>query len=384
MPDMPRTRVLHILRQLTFGGVESWLSGIVAHLDRDRFQLDVLLHSSDPGALDEQFRSRGVGLFHEQGHRNLPSYARRVRRVMARYDVVHSHVHTYSGLILRWAEQACVPVRIAHSHTCPPPPARGNLPRLAYMEIMRELIRRHATLGLAASRAAADSLIGQDWERDTRWMLFPTAIDLQPFLEPAAVLPAGNELGIPPGREVVFHAGSFRPAKNHRFLLDVFASLLEKRPRAHLVLVGDGPLRLELETRASSLGLAGRVHFLGRRDDVPRLLRGIADLAVFPSQYEGFGLFAVEAQAAGVPVLITDRISRDVVLPGANVVRRSPADAPADWAADAAELLAGGRRGLSDATRDYLETSGINIINSTARLQAIYAAAVAGKPPPTR
>ena len=138
----------------------------------------------------------------------------------------------------------------------------------------------------------------------------------------------------------VGHVGRFMAQKNHTFLLDAFAEVAARRPDAVLLLVGAGELRSFVECRAAERGLAGRVRFLGQRDDVERLYQAF-DAFALPSLYEGLGLVGVEAQRAGLPCLLSDAITREVDVTG--TVRFLPIDEPSAWADALCALRAGER-----------------------------------------
>ena len=138
--------------------------------------------------------------------------------------------------------------------------------------------------------------------------------------------------GIAPSALVVGHVGRFSPVKNHAFVLDVFVETLKLRPDAVLILVGDGELRVETERRAEVLGISSNVHFLGMRSDVADLMQAM-DVFFMPSRYEGLPLVLVEAQASGLPCVISASIPVDCDLRGSSITRLS-LDAPvAEWAA---------------------------------------------------
>ena len=119
-----------------------------------------------------------------------------------------------------------------------------------------------------------------------------------------------KELNIPSESFVVGHIGRFNAVKNHTFLLDVFSKLKEQQQNALLLLVGDGDLREEMEKKASDLGLTDCVIFTGIRSDVPDLLQ-VMDRFVFPSLYEGLPVTLIEAQAAGLPCIVSDSVSAE-------------------------------------------------------------------------
>src|SRR5690606_26173058 len=115
---------------------------------------------------------------------------------------------------------------------------------------------RYATAGLACSREAAVSLYGASWESDSRWSIHYCGIDLRPFEAAVDRTIVRSEFGLAPENLVWGHVGSFREVKNHRFLLNVFAAAYRQETRLRLLLVGDGPLRREMEQLARSLSIA--------------------------------------------------------------------------------------------------------------------------------
>ena len=135
---------------------------------------------------------------------------------------------------------------------------------------------------------------------------------------------------------VVGHVGRLQYQKNQTFLLDAFRHLHEREEKARLVLVGDGPDLTELEAKAVTLGIEREVLFLGNRDDVNRLLQAF-DLFVMPSHFEGFGMAALEAQAAGLPCLLSDSVPRETKL--TRNVEFIPAEDPAIWAEHMLNML---------------------------------------------
>jgi glycosyltransferase EpsF len=107
--------------------------------------------------------------------------------------------------------------------------------------------------------------------------------------------------------------GRFEVPKNHRFLVEIFGSLAARLPTARLVLVGDGPLRPQIEQFVRAKGLENHVFFLGVRADVPEIM-GCLDVFLFPSLWEGIPLTLLEAQAAGVSCVVSNVISDEADL----------------------------------------------------------------------
>lgn len=380
-------RILHVVGGMNPGGVETWLMHVLRRIDRERFRMDFLVHTTTPCAYDDEIRSLGSEIIPCLGPRNPFRYARRLRDVLARndYTIVHSHVHHYSGLVLRVAAKAGVPTRIAHSHNDTSTLERTGSPaRKLYLALMKRWIDRYATLGFACSRPAAACLFGADWATDNRYSVLYYGIDLKCFrangLNPAAVR---REIGIPSGAIVVGHVGRMAPQKNHLFLIDIFAEIRKREPRAHLLLIGDGPLRPAIEQRVQKHGLGNSVTFAGLRPDVPRLMLAAMDVFLFPSLYEGLPVVLIEAQAAGLPSVISNVVPPEVDLLSSLVSRIDLARASDQWAAAALAAAIPAVEGRSNSLQ-FIEQTDMNIDNGVARLTHVYSGAAVPDNPTRR
>ncbi len=306
-----RIRVLQVVSSLAAGGVETWLTHVHRHVDRTRFHIDYVVHTSGRSHYTDIVTALGGAIYHCPSPRNplryLPSLIATLKR-HGPFDVVHSHVQHFSGVVLLAARAAGVPVRIAHCHTAGLPRSRYlSLPRHLYTSLAGHWIRRHATHKLSGSHASAPALFGRGPASDGSYQVLYNGIDLEPFRcrEDGASVRA--EWGISATAMVAGHVGSFTPVKNHELLLRTFASLQRQVPNARLLLVGDGPLFRSMRALARTLGCDEQVVFTGVRRDVPRLMRAM-DVFLFPSLSEGLGLVALEAQAAGVPVIASEGV----------------------------------------------------------------------------
>lgn len=112
---------------------------------------------------------------------------------------------------------------------------------------------------------------------------------------------------------VIIHVGAMRKQKNHMFLLDIFSEILKRQKNSKLVLVGDGKLKPNILNKVNRLKIEDSVIFAGNRNDVQDILSA-ADVFLFPSFYEGFPNAVLEAQTAGLPCLISDVITKEVIV----------------------------------------------------------------------
>lgn len=350
-------KVLHTLGAFNPGGVETWLRQIVKHMEREPIEFNFCTFTAQPGIHDEEVEKLGAKVIRCPKTSNLVSFRRRFRRILhdGSYDAVHSHVHLFTGMILRWANAEGVPIRIAHSHTTRDD-RTDTLPRRQYCDLMKSWIQFYATHGLATSGDAAAALFGEEWQADRRFRVFHFGIDLLPFQEPVAKEDARHELGLPLGAPIVGHVASFVPRKNHRFILKIAAESIRQQPNVHFLLVGDGQLREETEAEARSKKILPNIHFIGPRLDVPRLMRGAMDAFIFPSLWEGLPVALLEAQAAGLPCVFSDTITPEVeILPG-QMTRMSLSRSAGDWAGAILAALHQNRVDNHEALRSFRGT----------------------------
>lgn len=369
-------RILHVVGALNRGGVETWLMHVLRHIDRNRFRMDFLVHTAQPAAYDDEARALGARIIPCLSPAQPLQYGRRFKQILRQhgpYDVLHSHVHHFSGYTLRLAAQAGVPARVAHSHNDTVAAESAASPaRRAYLALMKRWVQHYATTGLACSKLAAAALFGPTWEQNQRLRLLYYGIDLTPFRAPVDPAACRAELGLPPDALVIGHVGRFVPQKNHTFLIEIAAETVRREPRARFLLVGDGPLRPDIERRVQAAGLSDHIIFAGLRADVPRLMRGAMDVFILPSQYEGLGLVLIEAQAAGLPCLYSDVIPPEVdAIPA--LTRRLPLDAPpAAWAAAVLATLAQRPSITPAAALAQIEASPFTIEQSVRALETVY------------
>ena len=166
----------------------------------------------------------------------------------------------------------------------------------------------------------------------TNTVVVSNGIDVDKFKNGISIR---DELGIDEESFVLCHVGSFSKPKNHEFLIKVFKKVLTYKPNANLILVGGGVLEDSIRKHVLDEGLDGRVLFLGKRSDINNVLKS-SDVFVFPSLYEGFGIAVLEAEASGLPVVVSDKVPENVcVVP--NVKRLSLDDNIDKWCEAVAE-----------------------------------------------
>ena len=255
-------------------------------------------------------------------------------------------------------------------------PHEGGLAGLAF-NVAAHPVRRVADYFMACSREAGLDRFGRAIVEGERFAVVPNGIDMARYAcDEAAHEQAKAELGLS-GHPAVCHTGRLIPVKNHEFLLQVFAQVVREFPDAVLLCAGRGELEEPLKARAAELGLGEAVRFLGVVDDVPRLLRA-ADAFVFPSVNEGLALSAIEAQASGLPTIVSTGVPELAVV--SDRTSRMPlADGAGAWAAECVRMLAAASGSERSDACEQVRAHGFDIADTSARLAAFYEAAAAGR-----
>lgn len=369
-------RILHVVGGMNRGGIETWLMHVLRHIDRDRFQMDFLVHTTEPCPYDAEVRALGSQIISCPRVSQPLLYRsdfKQILRENCSYDIVHSHVQHFNGYVLWLAEQAGVPIRIAHSHNdTSVVEAKASRLRKLYLNLTKWWISRHATLGLAASRPSAQSLFGSHWENDSRWRVLYCGVDLTPFRQAVDREVVRAQLGIPADAFVIGHVGRFEKQKNHEFILDIAALIGQKDAGIHWLLVGDGSLRTQSQEKVDRMDLSDRFIFAGLRPDVPCLMLSAMDLFLFPSLHEGLGLVLIEAQSAGLRCVLSDVVpgEADVVKP--LLQRLSLFQTASAWS-EAILTTKKNQPGITQTEAYQLvEKSSFNIHNSVKQLEAVY------------
>ena len=329
------TRVLVLDTVMDRGGAETMMMNYLRHMDRSQVTYDFLVNRDYRAAYEDEIEALGGRIY-----RMCPMYPQYFGRYKKEfrafltahpeYRIIHSNLEERSYFGLREAAKLGVPVRIAHAHNRPV----GFDLKSVFREYFRLRLPKYVTHMFACGEEAGDWLFGA--KRRSRVIQQRNAIDTSLYRYDEAVrAQVRAEFGTPgEGTFVLGHVGRFFPQKNHTFLIDIFAALHEIRPDSELWLVGGGELNDELKNqiraKADELGLHDAVRFLGVRSDVHRIMQGM-DAFVLPSLFEGLPVTMVEAQTAGLPCTISDRVPGQCAITG-NVQTVALEASPEQWA----------------------------------------------------
>lgn len=366
---MEPIRVLHETVIMDPGGIEGLLMNVYRHIDRTQVQFDFMVHRPERAFYEDEIERLGGRIYRTARFSPFPgqyqAYMRATEKILREhpeYKVLHAHAELNLWPLMA-AEKAGIPTRIAHSHN-----ARTGI-NLKYFFLLYEKagIKNYCTHMFMCSTPAGIWSFGRRAVASGDVKLIKNGIETEKFsFDRQLRMKKRQELGLK-DQFAVGHVGRFMRQKNHTFLIDIFAAIHKKNPNSVLLLAGDGRLMEEIQNKVRALGLERWVMFLGNRRDVNELMQAM-DVFLFPSLWEGLPLTGIEAQAAGLPVVMSDVITDEVRITDHvyTVSLKEPAEVWADKV-----LSVRGEDGREN-TRKQIIDAGFDIRSTAAWLQDFY------------
>lgn len=298
-------RVLQVVTYMNRGGLETMLMNYYRNIDRSKIQFDFLEHRPGKHDYTDEILSLGGKIFKVPSVNplNTNNYLTEIDNFFKehRYDIIHVHLDCMSKYILKYAKKNNVQVRIAHAHSS------------SQEKDVKYLIKLYSKLGIpkyATNLFACGYKAGKWTFGNRKFDVINNAIDVNQFkFNKEISLSKKEELNLS-GKFVIGHIGRFNSVKNHSFLIEIFNEIIKLNNQSVLVLVGEGPLQEEMQKKVDELGLSNSVMFLGLRNDISEILQAM-DVLVFPSLFEGVPLTLIEAQASGIPCVVSANVSKE-------------------------------------------------------------------------
>lgn len=339
-------RVLQVLGTTGLGGAESRVMDLYRHIDKEQIQFDFLVTKGTKKYYENEIESLGGHIYYLPPFRiyNYLQYRKACKDFFyghkGEYAAVHGHMTSTASIYLPIAKKSGVPLTIAHARSAGVDPGiKGKLTRW-----LRRKLPDKCDMMLSCSDEASVSVFGKAADR-VRFM--PNAIDTADFVFDKTVRDNIRDEYNINDRFVIGHVGSFRYAKNHDFILKIFdyivrewkkgdAAAIRIPAKPVLMLLGDGELKPQTEEMAKELGISEDVIFTGNKTPVAPFYHAF-DVLLFPSHYEGMPGTVVEAEAAGLPSLISDKITAQAGI--MDIVTYMSLDEPVEkWAGKLVEI----------------------------------------------
>ncbi|WEB81768.1 glycosyltransferase family 1 protein [Vagococcus lutrae] len=319
-----------------FGGVSSFVYEIYKRIDKDRIQFDFYSPGCSTYKIYEaEINKMGGSLIEKPIINNkIIKYFHNFFLILNflkknNYDIVHVNsgnifFNVTASLAAKLAKTSVV---IVHSHN-----SNSSAGIKKYIERnVKKILTLSTDVFLACSKKAGENMFSRNIV-ESKMQVIPNGIDLTRFKfsqnERSRIR---QELGLE-DKYILGHIGRFNKQKNHMFLIDIFDQVKKEVPNSVLILIGDGMDKQKIKSRVSELGIEDSVLFLGIRKDV-HLFYSVFDVFLLPSLYEGLPIVGVESQASGLPMLVSDQITRELSL--TNLVNYLPIDEGTDiWTSE--------------------------------------------------
>ena len=301
-------RVLHVLGDLSVGGVESFIMSIYRRIDRNKIQFDFIVHKLKNDAYREEIERLGGRIFilDRLDFKNPLKYIRDLDEILEKHkeiSILHCHFRGTEALILKKAKKHGL-MTISHNHG----PQKYSKFKSLIRNIFKKDVIKYSDLNFACSDEVGNEFYGKG-----NYIKINNGIDLEKYKFDEDIRQnTRRELSLS-DKYVLINVGSLSDIKNQEFLIGLMPDLLEKNPYIRLVLVGDGPRKGELKKLSKDLKVKDQVIYLGNSDRINELLMA-ADIFLFPSKREGLGIAAIEAQASGLNTLLSTNVPRDTGL----------------------------------------------------------------------
>lgn len=356
-------RVLHILQRMEAGGTQALLMNLYRKIDREKLQFDFLVVYKEKQFYDDEIEKMGGHIYRLTFREdfNLLKFKKNLVdffKQHSEYKIVHCHAYTIGYFCLKEAKRAGVPIRIAHSHS--------NSMTKDYKRYIK-IIMQHLYTIYSTDLFACSEEAGKYLFLNKPFNVLKNAIDSSQFISNTKTRYLIRKELKMENCFVVGHVGRFKPEKNHLFLIDIFCEIKRRKQNSKLLLIGNGDPTEEIQNYIIKKGISNDVIILTNRHDMSQLYQAM-DVFVFPSKYEGLGIVAIEAQAAGIPVVCSEGLPPETNI--TPLYKKNKLDEGADKWADIALEMAQNLYSHSNMQK-YIIDAGFDI-NVTAKYMENY------------
>lgn len=300
-------RIAQVIGKWVGGGVEAVVMNYYRHIDKSKIQFDFICDEDSTNIPYEEIENLGGRVILVPPYQKIFKYLNRMTKIFKenKYKVVHSNINALSIFPLFCAKRTKVPIRIAHSHSTT---NKKEWKKNLIKNILKPFSKLYANRYFCCTEHAGRWLFGNRFFENGNVEIINNAIDVDLFkYDENKRKEKRKELKIEENTMVVGHIGRFVAQKNHMQLLDIFEEIYKRNNNSKLLLIGQGPLQIDVEKKVFEKKLQDNVIFLGQRSDVNELYQAM-DIFVLPSLYEGLGMVLIEAQCSGLPCVASTEV----------------------------------------------------------------------------
>lgn len=314
---MNKMKILHYIPGFHTGGIESVFLSWYKNLNKKEIDFELLVRSFDPESpmLKEYLEMGGVlHTLHTPSlnPKTMIAFRKRVQTFFKEhhtYDFLHVHVAD-DPFVISGAQKAGIKNIGIHAHTTG---YNESYKSQDLKGMIRKSNIKRAKHYFACSQEAADWMFPIELRKKKQVHIIHNGIDAKSYeFNKETRKQYRKQLNVE-DQFTLIHVGRFSEVKNHHFMLELFQKVKEKHPNSKMIFIGNGPLFDEISHKIEQLKLSDGLLLLGARSDVAEILQA-ADVFLLPSQFEGLGIAAIEAQAACLPTLVSDRVPQEVAI----------------------------------------------------------------------
>lgn len=363
-------RILQITGTMDRAGAETMIMNLYRYIDKTKFQFDFLYFTARVCHFDKEIEDLGGKIYRISESNALKRMFATIKLLKEneQWEIIHSHTLFSNAFHVYAAYKAGVKRRITHSHNTNSP-SKNALFDSIYCFLSRRMQAKFATDFIACSKKAGEFMFPNKENVE----IIQNAIDSEKF----ALISETNTNYIKTNFNVneevliLIQVGRLHEQKNYHFSIKIAQSLKKMGVAFKYFFVGDGTLRSNLEDKVIQLGLIDEIIFLGVRNDIACLMAG-SDLMLMPSLYEGFGVVLIEAQAVGIPSLVSNTIPKDSDVNLGLLNFFSLEEAPEKWAKKSLEIIRA-RKTIDKSIRlEALKEMSFDIRTNIQRIERLY------------
>lgn len=359
-------KVLHVISNISKGnGIMSVLMNYYKNIDRTKIQFGFLFYEDRKITYEKEIISLGGKIHKVESISNLIKFNQDIKKLTINYykeyDILHIHDFFMTTFLLGIKSRFGIKKIIIHSHNTKFSDHKIREIRNRILSIPNSFVPDYY---FACSEEAGKSAFGKKFEK--KGIIVNNAIDLKVFhFDEMIKKNIRKELNVE-SKFVIGHVGGFVNQKNHKFIIEVFKKILERRPDSVLILVSEGPLKNKIQDLCIKDKINDKVLFLGTRDDVYRIMQSF-DRFIFPSIFEGFGIVLIEAQAIGVPCVFSDVVPKVVNIISEQNTVLNLRESYDIWA----DAIINERKANEDVSKK-IRNSGFDIVFEAKKIQKLY------------
>ena len=342
---MGRKKKICILQNgLKYGGTDTFVIYLSNGINREKYDVDLIISGHDNDILRADFVKNYDGKVFQtcdlKGLKNNIKHLKKLYRILkdGKYDVFQTNIDLFNGFNLLVAWFAGVPVRVCHSHNSQQGrelQGKHSLRVLLYQRVMRWFCWKFSNRRCGCSELAMNFLFEDKWKSDVNSRVVHNGIELEEYRQPIDITKKKTDLKLR-NRYNIVTVGRIAFQKNPEFIVEIFREVCKIRDDCDLVWVGTGDLVNHVTSMLDKYDITDRTHLLGVRSDVNEILQ-VCDVFLLPSRFEGLGIVLIEAQAAGLPCVVSNVVPGEANCGSCCYIEL---DKPAyDWAMKISEIL---------------------------------------------